>query len=78
MKLTRKHIGKLFDVHGSDGSWCYQLLDIRKRNYLFRSLDGRYEIESRRFDDWRPFRPGKVTAAGIRFGWKIGRHSQAI
>lgn len=60
MKLTSKHVGGLFDVPGSDGSWAYQLIDIKKGKllfYVFGSNPSRYESESIRNNDWQIFKP---------------------
>jgi len=76
MKLTKKHIGQLFDVEGSDGSWYYQLIDVKKDELLFYSLDHRhpYEIESRSHTDWRVFGSAQAfNKRQIKLGWAIGR-----
>lgn len=58
MKLTKKHIGQLFDNRGSDGSWAYQLVAIKGKELLFYVLgDSRYEVDSNKYNDWRPFEP---------------------
>jgi hypothetical protein len=75
VKLTKKHIGGLFDVQNSDGTWFYQLLDVSRCELLFRDMDGKYEIESRRHSDWRIFTPTKFTAKNVAEGWKTGRRS---
>lgn len=77
MKLKRKHIGKLFDCRGADGSWVYQLIDIRDGELLLYSLtSGLFEIESRKHKDWRRFRPQTLfDAAQTEDGWKKGRRT---
>lgn len=74
MKLTKKHIGGLFDVKGSDGSWVYQLVDIRKGKLLFYAFGG-WEITSqRKYNDWTVFKPVKRwTKRQIKYGWETGR-----
>ena len=78
MKLTKKHIGRLFDVSGSDGSWCYLLLDIKKGELLFYGMDGKYEIHSNKYYDWRPFLSGQLTnkKRHIELGWQTGRREK--
>jgi len=78
MKLTRKHIGKLFDVRGGDGSWVYQLVDVKKGWLLFYSFhagEGAYFKERvGEYHDWRPFRPLKDWPENWRnFGWTTAR-----
>lgn len=79
MKLTKKHIGRLFDCRGGDGSWVYQLIDVRKGELLFYSLSaGSWEIDSQKqHQDWRQFVP-RLTfdKPQIENGWKIGRRTQ--
>lgn len=72
MKLTRKHIGRLFDAEGADGSWCYQLVDVKGGELLFYKFDGSYEIESNTFNDWQPFKPRKAWK-WKKTGWTTGR-----
>lgn len=78
MKLNKKHIGQLFDVQGSDGSWWYQLVDISRKEYLFLSGNYRWEIESKSRYDWRPFspQPYKIKKRDVTFGWKHGRRDK--
>lgn len=78
MKLTKKHIGGLFDVRGSDGSWAYQLIDVKKGEllfYVFGSSPSRYEIESNRHTDWQVFQPQPRDPVWDIEGWKTGRRS---
>lgn len=77
MKLTKKNIGQLFDVPGSDGSWCYELIDVKKGELLFHTFGGRHEIESAtRYNDWRPFVPQYyLNKEWVARGWKTGRRS---
>jgi hypothetical protein len=58
MKLTKKHIGQLFDCRGGDGSWVYQLVDInpKTKEILFYSLSsGDFWVFKDEYTDWRPF-----------------------
>jgi len=58
MKLTRKHIGQLFDNHG-DGSWVYLLVDLTK-DWLFFYCFANAEytvIATKENFDWTPFNP---------------------
>lgn len=55
MKLTKKDIGKLFDCAGADGSWAYQLIDIKGKELLFYSFGGDYWAFKHTYTDWRPF-----------------------
>lgn len=78
MRLSKKHIGQAFDVHGSDGSWFYVLLDASKTELLFYSYEAEtYEIEPRRHTDWRLFLPKLHTKDDIKKGWQSGRRSPA-
>lgn len=73
MRLTKKDIGQLFDNRGADGSWHYQLVDIKGKELLFYSSSGRFEIDSNKFSDWRPFEPALPHKEIIKNGWKTGR-----
>ncbi len=73
MRLSKKHIGRLFDVQGGDGGWAYQLLDIKKGQPLFRAFDGRYWVERTPQNDWRPFKPQLPSKAHIRLAWMSAR-----
>lgn len=77
MKLTKKHIGQLFDVKGSDGSWCYELIDIKGKDLLFYAFNGRHEIDSNEFSDWQPFvsryHKNKIW---IGYGWQDARRGR--
>jgi hypothetical protein len=77
MRLTKKHIGGLYDVHGSDGSWAYQLVDIKNKELLFHVFgsDGQYEIEAQSQHDWRPFKPQLRHLNWDIAGWETGRRS---
>ena len=73
MKLTKKHIGQIFDVDGSDGSWWYRLLDVKNKRLLFQDNDGKYWIEDQgRYHDWKPI-GDEVHKKNVREGWKKGR-----
>ncbi len=69
MKLTKKHIGKLFDVDGSDGSWCYLLVDVKGKELLCYGMNGTYAICTNKYADWRPFKPQKFK----RLFWILGK-----
>lgn len=74
MRLARKHIGGLFDIAVGDGSWCYQLVDVRNKKLLFYTMSGTYKIESNRHLDWRYFKPRKTwPKSWIERGWEEGR-----
>lgn len=77
MRLTRKHIGQIFDVRGGDGSWVYQLMDVRKGELLFYGFAAdRYEIDDAKYNDWQPFEPQKWwSKTHKKMGWQIGRRS---
>lgn len=78
MKLTKKHIGGLFDVYSSDGSWFYQLVDVKDGKLLFYSSSDNWEIEFQaKYNDWRIFAPQKrsFSKAKIKYGWETGRLS---
>ena len=75
MKLTKKHIGQLFDLKGGDDSWCYQLIAVKGNSLLFYtfSTPNSYDISSNKFADWRPFEPQEFSRQNIAYGWKVGR-----
>lgn len=75
MKLFKKHIGQLFDNRGADGSWYYLLVDVKKDKLLF-YYNGKYEIDSNRYADWRPFEIALPSKKEIKLGWKTGRVAQ--
>jgi len=71
MKLTKKHIGQLFDNYG-DGSWMYQLVDVNKKGHLLFwsfTCDG-FVIDDH--TDWQPFVPNVNlwSEKQIKEGWK--------
>lgn len=77
MKLKKKHIGGVFDVEGADGSWAYQLVALTKDEALFYVIDtDRFEIESRKYHDWRPFQ-GRMefSKKSIAEAWKTARRT---
>jgi len=74
MRLNKKHIGQLFDVRGSDGSWFYQLVDVKGSDLLF-YCDGNYEIDTNKYADWRPFGCKEHTKKEIVYGWKTARRA---
>ena len=75
MTLTKKHIGKLFDVSGGDGSWCYQLVDIKGKELLFYCFTrGEYEVDTNKYKDWRPFKPTNPwPKEWLKWGWERAR-----
>lgn len=74
MTLTKKHIGKLFDNHGADGSWAYQLVDVQKDKLLFLVTGvNRFEIDSNKYKDWRPFVPIRPSFSEIQKAWQTAR-----
>lgn len=78
MELAKKHIGGLYDCRGSDGSWAYQLIDVKKGEllfYVFGSL-GRYEIDSAKTNDWRPFKPQPRDPVWDLGGWETARRAK--
>jgi hypothetical protein len=71
MKLTKKHIGKLLQVNGADGSWCYQLIAVNKNKLLFYSFDGKYVVDSTKHTDFEYFKPlNPFPNSWLRLGWK--------
>lgn len=75
MKLTRKHIGQLFNVAGADGSWVYQLADVKKGWLLFYDFRGSYYKErTGEHHDWQPFTPEKWWSNGqLAYGWRTAK-----
>ena len=70
MKLIKKHIGQVFEVDGSDGSWWYRLLDIKRGKLLFQDNDGNYWVEKQsKHHDWRSI-DDLVHNSLIKEGWK--------
>lgn len=77
MKLTKKHIGQLFDVRGADGSWCYELIDVKGKDLLFYSFNGKQEIEPNTYTDWRPFVPQyHANREWVKRDWTTARRSK--
>lgn len=79
MKLTKKHIGGLFHVRGSDGSWAYQLLDVKKGIllfYVFGSYPFRYESEPDTHHDWEAFKPQKRDPMWDKGAWEQARFTK--
>ena len=77
MKLTKKHLGQLFDNKGADGSWAYQLVDIKKGELLFYVFGshGRYEVDSNDFGDWLHFKPQIRPKRWDIGAWETARRS---
>lgn len=80
MRLTKKHIGQCFDTRGGDGSWCYQLLDIKGKKLLFYSWPSeRFEIDTNRLNDWRAVSQfKKFSDKQINKAWKTARVSPYV
>jgi len=78
MKLSKKHIGKMFDVEGADGSWAYTLVGVRGNELLFNVVGRpwRFEISTNGYEDWRPFRPVLPNKLAIRRAWNTARRSE--
>lgn len=79
MRLTKKHIGQLFDIDHGDGSWLYQLMDVKDGKLLFYSFSATgYEIEPQnKYDDWRPFNPQTWwSKAHVKMGWNIAKRTK--
>lgn len=74
MKLTKKHIGGLFDVTGSDGSWAYMLIDIKKGEALFYSIGGDFWALKNVHNDWRTFEPREFRSK--EEAWKMARREK--
>lgn len=74
MKLTKKHIGGLFSV-GGDGSWTYQLVDVKDGWLLFYGFDCEYFKERvGEHDDWERFKPRKPWPKNWKeYGWTIAK-----
>lgn len=75
MKLSHKHIGGLFHVQGSDGSWVYQLVDVWRGWLLFYGFDGKYVKEKvGQHNDWERFVPTKPwPRKWIALGWQTAK-----
>jgi hypothetical protein len=70
MRPTKKHIGKLFTIPGSDGSWAYILVSVNRLSLLFYSIpSGKYWIEDKSANDWKLF---KFPNEWIVRGWLEG------
>lgn len=77
MKLTRKHIGGLFDVRGGDGSWAHQLIDVKNGDLLFYAMDGKFWIEKQgAHDDWRPFKKREPDPSLVKYGWQHAKRTE--
>lgn len=77
MKLTKKHIGGLFACRGSDGSWVYQLVDVKKDWLLFYSFSSHisyYKERKGAYSDWMPFESLKPwPKRWLERGWSEAR-----
>ncbi len=74
MKLTKKHIGGLFHIQGSDGSWVYQLVAVKRGWLLFYSFGGQYYKEKVGATDWAQFEPTNPWPKDrVEYGWTIAR-----
>lgn len=74
MKLTRKNIGQLFDCRGGDGSWAYQLIDIKGKELLFYSIGGDFWAFKKTYTDWRPFKSQEFYTRDE--AWKMARREK--
>lgn len=80
MKLTKKHIGKLV-TNGDDGSWVYQVVDVKKGYILFYGFgssavgeDPYYKEQVGKWDDWHLFIPRKLwPKKWVQLGWKTAK-----
>jgi hypothetical protein len=77
MKLTKKHIGQLFDNKGSDGSWAYQLVAIKGKELMFYCMStGKYEVDTNKYADWRHFEPQMhIHERWIESQWETARRA---
>ncbi len=58
MELNKSHVGGLFTTKGADGTWVYQLVDVKGGWLLFYDFDGKYEKERQgNHRDWQVFKP---------------------
>lgn len=78
MKLTKKHIGQLFD-NDADGSWVYQLVGVNKKGWLlFWSFCNSDYVVCTSHTDWVPFKARKGSwpfiARHKKQGWKNPRY----
>lgn len=71
MKLTKKHVGSLFNVEGSDGSWVYQLVAVSRTHLLFYDFHGTYVKERKgEHKDWLQFEPTNPwPESWVKYGW---------
>lgn len=77
MKLNKKHIGQLFDVRGGDGSWCYELIGVKKGELLFYAFNGKHVIDGSINNDWRPFVPQyHCNKRWVKHGWVVAERSK--
>lgn len=75
MKLSKKHIGQVFDVRGGDGSWHYILLDKKKDDLLFYTSNGKYTIDTNKYSDWQPFKAVADDKAALFLAWELAKQS---
>lgn len=75
MKLTHKHVGQLFHVQDSDGSWVYQLVDVWRGWLLFYDFHGTYVKEKiGKHSDWERFVPTKPWPRRWKaWGWQSAK-----
>lgn len=75
MKLTKRHIGGLFTCAGADGSWVYQLIDIKQGWLLFYNFGSAnipyYKEKVGQHKDWFKFVPLNPWPNNwLEYGWK--------
>ncbi len=74
MRLSKQHIGRLFDVQGADGSWVYQLVAVKKGNLLFYLInESKFETDTNQHVDWRPFTTYPLSKDKIKYGWSVAK-----
>jgi hypothetical protein len=74
MRLTKKHIGKILDTTGSDGSWWIELLDIKDNNILFIQDNGKIYKQENKYNDWRILNH-KYSKKKLKKAWKGAKHA---
>ncbi len=75
MKLTKKHIGKIFNNIFAYKSWIYQLVDIKREKLLFYSFNSNTFMQStNKSDSWRYFKPVDIIKVPWgKHGWEISK-----
>jgi hypothetical protein len=71
MKLTKKHIGGLYNTKESDGSWVYQLVDVQDGWLLFYTFNGKFWKERvGAHKDWQRFARPPWLRKDKQEGWE--------